>query len=116
QEEERQDADQHEGATGDGVDDELHRRVLAADAAPDPDQQEHRGQLKLPEEEEDEQVQRDEDARDGRLEELYQHEVELRAQLELPGDQDDQEAEEAVQEDQRQADAVDADPQAGADL
>ena len=54
----QEDADQHERRAGDGVQDELEGGVLAPGAAPDADDQEHRDQLELPEQEEQEQVDR----------------------------------------------------------
>ena len=58
-EEEHQNADEHERAAEDGEYQELHRRVFALAlgvAAPDGDKEEHRNQFKLPEEEEEQEV------------------------------------------------------------
>ena len=57
-----EDADKHEDARCECVDEELHRRVAAILSAPHKDEQEHRNQSKLPEDVEDEQVESDEDA------------------------------------------------------
>ena len=54
--------------TRERVQHELHRRVLFAARAPDRDQEEHRDQLELPEQEEEDQVLRREHAHHGGLE------------------------------------------------
>src|SRR5258706_5389924 len=71
---EQQDADQHKYTTEEGVQQELPGRVdtsrhtmLDGFVAPDTDQQEHRGQLNLPEEEEEQQVNGHKHAHDARF-------------------------------------------------
>src|SRR5690606_5819359 len=58
------DADEYEGRAGDRVEHELGGRVLLAPRAPDGDQQEHREQFEFPEEKEEQEIERDEDADD----------------------------------------------------
>ena len=57
-----QDGDEHQQGADQGVDHELDRGVDAACATPDPDDQVHRDQADLPEDVEEEQVERHEDA------------------------------------------------------
>src|SRR5581483_5652110 len=71
---EQQDTGQHKDTAEEGVQQELPGRIDASRhamleyiAAPDTDQQEHRGQLDLPEEEEEQQIERQEDAHHARL-------------------------------------------------
>jgi hypothetical protein len=68
QPEQGDDADQHEQAAGQGVDEELDRRVHPPLAAEGADQEVGRDQHGLPEDVEQEQVQAHEDADHGRLE------------------------------------------------
>src|SRR3990172_1888217 len=88
-----EEADEHEGAARQRVEDELHRRVLFAPRAPDGDEEEHGHDLELPEEEEEDEVLRGEDAHHGRLQCQQPGEVLARAQRDLPGDEggDDEE-------------------------
>src|SRR2546425_1109555 len=54
-------ADQHERAPQERIDDELHRRVLSAPRPPDRNQHVHRDELHFPEEEKEDQVERAKD-------------------------------------------------------
>ena len=85
---EGQDGDQHEERAGHRVEDELDRRVDAAGPAPDPDDEVHRDQHRLPEDVEEEEVERDEDAQHARLEQQHgDHEL-LQPRLDgVPGRQ-----------------------------
>ena len=56
------DADQHQQRADQGVDEELDRREDAVFRAPDADEQGHRDQHQLPEDVEDEEIERHEDA------------------------------------------------------
>ena len=53
-------AEQHEDAAGQRVEEELDGRVLVARAAPDADEEVHRQEHDLPEHVEEEEVERDE--------------------------------------------------------
>ena len=57
-----QNAQQHQYRAGQGVEEELDGRVKFARAAPDADQQVHRNQHSFPEDEEEEEIERHEDA------------------------------------------------------
>jgi hypothetical protein len=59
---EREDAEQHDHAADQGVEEELDRRVEPVGAAPDPDQEVHRDEHHLPEQEEEHEVERHERA------------------------------------------------------
>ena len=85
---ESEDANDHEGRSEEGVEDVLPRRVEAVAAAPDRDQEVHRDQLDFPEEEEEDEVERAEDAEQAGLEDEEPGEVLLRTQLDAPGDED----------------------------
>jgi hypothetical protein len=52
----RQDAEQHDHAADEGVEEELDRRVEPAVAAPDADQEVHRHEHDFPEQEEEQEV------------------------------------------------------------
>ena len=62
------DGDEHQHAARHRVEDELDRGVDAALVAPDPDEEIHRNQHRVPEDVEQEQVERDEDADHGGFE------------------------------------------------
>jgi hypothetical protein len=66
---ERDQAQQHEDRAGQGVEEELDRRVLLARPAPDADQEVHGEEHDLPEDVEEEEVHGDEDAVHARVEE-----------------------------------------------
>src|SRR5581483_7973742 len=57
-----EEAQEHEHAPEQGVEEELDGRVLAVGASPDPDQEVHRDEHELPEDEEQDEVERDERA------------------------------------------------------
>jgi hypothetical protein len=59
---ERQDAEQHDDAADQGIEEELDRRVEAVGAAPDADEEIHRHQHHFPEQEEEQEVERHEGA------------------------------------------------------
>ena len=107
---ENEDPDQHEQAAGHGEEDELHGRVDAATTAPDADQEIHRDEHGLPEDIEEEQVLGDEDADHARLEQEHEGRELLDPLVDRPPrrEQGDR-RQEGGQEDQEQADAVDAD-------
>ena len=106
----RQDGDQHQHAARHRVQDELHRRVDAPLVAPDPDQEVHRDEHRVPEHVEQEHVQGQEDA-DHRALEGEHEEGELPHLLvhRPPRPEQRQRREEAGEHDQEQADAVHAD-------
>ena len=106
-----EDRHQHQQRSDQRVDDELDRRVQAALAAPDPDDEVHRDQHQLPEDVEDEQVQREEGADHAGLE--HQHGDHELAHLHVADAdrlrrQQRHWHQERRQQDQPQRDAVDA--------
>src|SRR6185436_3637666 len=101
---------QHQHAGGHGVEDELDRRVDAPLVAPDADQEIHRHQHGVPEHVEQKEVERHEDAHHRAFEQ--QHEDAERPGLLVhrsPRAQERQRGEEPGEDEQQQADAVDAD-------
>ena len=103
---EQQDADQHESASAHRVQDELHRGVLAALAAPDPDQQVHGGQLQLPEQEEQKQIPAGENACHRGLDDQQEGKISASSLLGLPGNQHSQENKQRIEHEQWQAQAI----------
>src|ERR1019366_472182 len=63
----KQNAQQHQHRASQGVEEELNGGVELARAAPDPNQQVHGNQHRFPEDEEQEEIQRHEDAEHARL-------------------------------------------------
>ena len=107
---EDEDRDQHEQAAEHGEQDELHRRVDAPAPAPDADEEIHRDEHGLPEDIEQEEVQGDEDADHAGLEQQHEHGEFLDPVVDrAPGGEEGQRRQESGQEDEEQADAVDAD-------
>ena len=106
---ERQDGHQHEQRARQGVEDELDRRVDAVAAAPDPDDEVHRDQHGLPEDVEEEEIERHEHAQHARLEQQHGDRKLLPASLDrVPGGEEDERHEEGGQQHQQQADPVHA--------
>ncbi len=113
---ERQNAQEHEDGAHQRVDDELDGRVDAPLTAPDGDDEVHRHQDQLPEDEEQEEVQGHEDAEHGHLEDQEVGVVFLEPVGDgAPTAQDGNEAEQAGEDHEEQAEAVDAEVIAGAD-
>ena len=110
QPEQGDDADQHEQAAEQGVDEELDRRVDPPLPAEGADQEVGRDQHRLPEHVEQEQVEAHEHAEHGRLEHQQQGQVGARPVGHAPGAGDGQRGEHGREQDQGQADAVDPDP------
>ncbi len=104
----REDRHEHEDRTGHRVENELGRRVNTPFTTPDSDQEVHRNQHDLPEHIEQEQVQRYEDPNHAGLEQEHEDEVLLDPVGDRPGSQHGQRRQEGRQQDQKQADAVDA--------
>ena len=106
---ERQDAEQHQDASHQRVEEELDGRVELPRAAPDPDQEVHRDQHHFPEHVEQEEVEGNEDPQHSRLEEQEEDVVLLDPLGDaFPGGQDGDEAEQGGHQDQQQADPVEA--------
>ena len=104
------DGDQHQHAAGHRVEDELDRGVDALVVAPDADQEVHRDQHEVPEDVEEEEVERAEDADHRRLEQQHEDRELLDLLLDaLPRRQQRDRRQEAGQHEQHQAEAVDAD-------
>ena len=111
-----QDAEQHQHGTGERVEEELDGGVELARAAPDADQQVHRDQHRFPEHEEQEEVERHEDAEHAGLQNQEPDVVFLHAVLDGgPGGQNRDPAEQRGQHDQQEGNAVDTDVVACAD-
>jgi len=112
---ERQDAEQHQYRAGQGIQEKFDRRVELARAAPHADDEVHRHQHQFPEDVEQEEVERDEDADHARLEQQEHRVVFLHAFLNgVPRAEHGEEAHQRGEQQQQQADAVDADVVAGA--
>ena len=107
---EAQDREQHEHAARHRVQDELHGRIHAPVVAPDPDQEVHRHQHRVPEHVEQEQVERDEDADHRRLEQQHEDAERLQPLVNrLPRAEERERRQQPREDEQKQADAVDAD-------
>src|SRR5213080_261016 len=76
-----EDRDQHEDRAEQRVEEELDRRIFPSRAAPDADQEVHRKEHRLPEDEEEEEIERAEDAHHARVEETEERVVALHALL-----------------------------------
>ena len=100
---------QHEHRRDHGVQEELHGGVNLAAVTVHADEQRHRDQRRFPEEVEEEQIERDEDADHRGLQDQHQDEEFLHPVVDrLPRDQHAQRHQEGGQDDQPQRDAVDA--------
>ncbi len=111
-----QDAQQHQHRAEQRVQEELDRRVELARAAPDADQQVHRDQHGFPENEEEEEIERHEDAQHAGLQHQKPDVVFLHAILDRgPRGEDRDPAQQRGQHDQQERNAVDAEDVAGAD-
>ena len=112
---EEQHAQQHQHGAEQGVEEELDGGVEPARAAPDSDQQIHRHQHGFPEDEEQEEVQRHEDAEHAGLQHQEPRVVFLDAGIDRgPGGEDCDDSEERGQHDEQERDAINAEVIAGA--
>jgi hypothetical protein len=117
-EEHGQEPQQHEHAAEQGVQEELDGRVLAVRRAPHRDQEIHGNQNQLPEDEEQDEVERDERAGHPSLEQHHQGQEGLgpaRVGQEPPRVDSAQERQQERQLEQGKADPVDSDVIAGVD-
>ena len=105
---EHQQGDQHEHAAHEREEEELDRRVFPPRPAPDADEKVHRQEHHFPEDVEEEEVQRHEDAQHARLQEEEEDAIGADVFLDRPTGPHRQHAEERSEHDQRQADAVQA--------
>ena len=106
---EPEDRDQHQDRAEHRVQNEFHGGVDAALVSPHADHEIHRDQRELPEDEEEEQIERDEDADHGRFDHQQRDEEALHVFVDrFPGAEDRERREERGEQDQKQADAVDA--------
>ena len=97
---EADDRDEHQHAAGHRVEDELDRGVDAPLVAPDPDQEVHRDEHRVPEDVEEEQVERDEHAEHRGLEREHEEREHLDVLVDrLPRGQQRQRRQEAGQHD-----------------
>ena len=105
----RQDAQQHDDAADQGVEEELDRGVEPIRAAPDADEEVHRHQHHFPEQEEEQEVERHERAEHPGLQDEQEDVVLLQALGDRgPRRQDRDEAHQRREQDQQDAEAVDA--------
>jgi hypothetical protein len=105
-----EDREQHQQARGQRVDEELERRVDPARPAPDADDEVHRHEHELPEDVEEEEVERDERAEHARFQHQHEEEVLLHALLHVAErEEDDDRREEGRKQHEEEAHAVDAD-------
>jgi hypothetical protein len=114
----RQEGDQHEHRAEQRVEEELHARVVAPRATPDPDHEEHRDEHELPEDEEQDQVEGDERAGHARLQHQHQRQERLRLARrwqDLERVDRAQQRQQVGEEEQRQRDAVDREEEARVD-
>src|SRR5713101_8018714 len=113
----REDGDQHREAAEDGVDQEFEGGVDPTALAPDPDQEVERNQHRLPEDIEEDEVERQKDAGGGGLQEEQQQDELFESTGGRVGDDDRDQEEQGIQAEQEEAQAVDAeviaDPQRG---
>src|SRR5579883_907599 len=106
---EPQDADQHERGAEHGVDEEFYSGVDAAVVAPDADEEGHGDQHDFPEEEEEEEIEGEKDPDDADFEQKEHHVEFLDAVVHaIPGSHDAERREEGGEDDEEEADAVDA--------
>jgi len=104
------DPDQHEDASREGEEDELDRRIHPVGTAPDADEQKHRDQHELPEDEKEKQVEGDKDADHRGLHDQQCEEELLHPGVDRPpGHAHAEHAEQCREHHEEHADAVDAD-------
>src|ERR1700686_3098777 len=104
----REDGDQHREAAEDRVDQEFERGVDPTSLAPHPDQEVERNQHRLPEDIEEDEVQRQEDAGGGGLQEEQQQDELFESTGGRVGEDDGDQEEQGIQAEQEEAQAVDA--------
>ena len=107
---EHQEGDEHQHAARERVEEELHGGVDPPLVAPDPDEEVHRDEHRLPEHVEEEEVERDEDPDHARLEEEHEdHELAHPVVDRRPRAEEGERREERRQDDEPQRQPVDAD-------
>jgi hypothetical protein len=104
-----EDADEQQDGAEERVEEELDRRVLPPRAAPHADQEVHRQEHHLPEDEEQEEIEGAEDAHHARVEHEEEREVALHAVRDPERREHAEEAEERREQHHRDAEPVDAD-------
>src|SRR5260370_36480548 len=104
----REDGHQHREAAEDGVDQEFERGVDPTALAPDSDQEVERNQHRLPEDIEEDEVERQEDAGGGGLQEEQQQDELFESTGGWVGDDDRDQEEQGIQAEQEEAQAIDA--------
>ena len=113
---EHQNSEQHQDRADQGIDHELDRRVAAPRAAPDRDDEVHRDQHGFPEDKEEQEIERHEDAQHAGLQDQEKGVIFLETVLDRgPARQDRQEPDHRSQHHQQQSQPVDAEVVAGAD-
>src|SRR5207253_4910568 len=110
-----QDGDEHGKAAEDGVDQELEGGVDALALTPDPDQEVEGNQHRLPEDIEEDEVERQQDAGSGGLEDQQQQDELLQPRGGRAGYQDGDQKQQCVQSEEEEAQPIDSEVVADAD-
>src|SRR3989441_9570164 len=110
-----QDSDQHGKAAEDGVDQELEGRIDALALTPDPDQEVEGNQHRLPEDIEEDEIERQQDAGGGGLEDQQQQDELLQPRGGRAGYQDSDQKQQSVQSQEEEAQPIDPEVVADAD-
>ena len=104
-----QDRHQEQDAAGKGIQEEFDRGIDPVRSSPDSDQQIHRNQHRLPEDVEENEIQRDEDTQHGGFhDQQHGHETAHPGGNGFPGDQDTKRHQRGGHDHQRKADAIEA--------
>src|SRR5262249_24563498 len=103
------DADEHQDGAGHRVEHELYGCIDAALVAPDADEQSHRNEHHFPEKKKEKEVEREEDADNADFQQQQRDEELFYTLLNtLPGREHGNRREERGEDDEKQADAIDA--------
>src|SRR4029077_10439201 len=103
------DRDQHEQTAGHGIDDEFERGIDSPRAAPNTDEKIHRHQHDFPKDIKKEKVQRDERAEHPGFQQEHEEKIFLDLILYRPRGENRQRHKKSREQNQKQADAIDAD-------
>src|SRR5438093_11113754 len=110
-----QDGDEHGKAAEDGVDQELEGGVDALALAPDPDQEVEGNEHRLPEHIEEDEIEGQEDAGSGGLEDQQQQDELLQSRRGRARDKDGDQKQQRVQPEEEETQAIDPEVVADAD-
>src|SRR5581483_7782393 len=101
-----EDAREHDRATQEGIEQELPGGILAAQPTPNSNEQKHGDEFHFPEEEEEDKVQRREDTHHTCFQQEDEGHIVFGALFNVPRANDGQEAEQAIEDNHRQAEAI----------